>query len=120
MAASPGVQGRLSPHFVAAEFRCPHCHAAVVRKELVTLLERIRRIVGGPLPIVSGYRCPEHNARVGGAANSMHMYGAAADLPYGLVTQSTAMRAMAVGIGTKGDYAVHVDVRDGAPARWTY
>ena len=41
------------------------------------------QVHGGPLPLVltSGYRTPEHNANLEGAArNSMHLYGYAADL----------------------------------------
>jgi uncharacterized protein YcbK (DUF882 family) len=120
MGSSPGRRGRLSPHFVAAELACPHCGVAVVRDELLALLERLRAIHGKPLRVVSGYRCPVHNEAVGGAANSQHMYGAAADLVPGAVSTDEAARAMAVGIGTRGRHAIHVDVRDGPPARWTY
>jgi uncharacterized protein YcbK (DUF882 family) len=118
--SSRGRTGRLSAHFTASEFACPHCGVAVVRDPLVNLLERIRAIDNAPLHVVSGYRCPVHNAAVGGATNSMHMYGAAADLPGGRVTVAQALRAGAVGVGSKGDYAVHVDVRDGRRAQWSY
>jgi zinc D-Ala-D-Ala carboxypeptidase len=77
-------------------------------------------MVGRPLPIVSGYRCPVHNAAVGGARDSMHMYGAAVDIPLGLVTPLQATRAGFVGIGTQRGSVRHIDVRDGAAARWTY
>lgn len=120
MASSRGLTGHLSAHFDAHEFACPHCGVALVRPQLVALLERIRSIDNRPLRIVSGYRCPIHNRDVGGAENSQHMYGSAADLPGGRVTVAQALRAGAVGIGSKGDYAVHVDVRDGARAQWTY
>lgn len=118
--ATVGRTGRLSEHFTAAELACPHCGVCVARDRLVQLLERIRMIDGRPLHIVSGYRCPVHNAAIAGATDSMHMYGAAADLPPGRVTAAQAIRAMAVGVGTKGDWAVHVDVRDGARAHWIY
>lgn len=120
MTSRVGRVGRLSEHFTAAEFACPHCGVCIVRDALVQLAERIRSLDAKPLHIVSGYRCPVHNAAIGGATNSMHMYGAAFDLEHGRLTIARASRAMAVGIGSKGDYAVHVDVRDGAPARWVY
>ena len=34
----------------------------------------------GPIRITSGYRCPELNRAVGGASNSQHMRGEAADI----------------------------------------
>ena len=34
----------------------------------------------GPIGISSGYREPEHNTSVGGAAESLHIYGMAADI----------------------------------------
>lgn len=34
----------------------------------------------GPIRITSGYRCPELNGAVGGASNSQHMRGEAADI----------------------------------------
>lgn len=43
-------------------------------------LERVRDRLGGwPIIINSGYRSPALNAAVGGAANSQHMLGEAAD-----------------------------------------
>ena len=46
----------------------------------VKTLEPIRAIFGDrPVIISSGYRCPEVNAAVGGASNSAHLFGCAAD-----------------------------------------
>lgn len=109
-----------SKHFAQAEFACPHCGVALVRPRLLACLEVLRAHVGGPVRIVSGYRCPPHNAQVGGAENSQHMYGAAADLPEGLADLSQARAAGFTGVGTKGSWVVHVDVRDGAFTHWTY
>jgi uncharacterized protein YcbK (DUF882 family) len=77
-------------------------------------------MVGAPLVIVSGYRCPPHNRTVGGAPDSQHMYGAAADLELGVATADQARRAGFTGIGTNGNFATHVDVRDGGFQTWTY
>ena len=118
--ASIGRTGVVGPHFHAEEFRCPHCEAAIVSPELVHVLERIRSHLGRPLKIVSGYRCPIHNAEVGGAANSQHMYGRAADIPLGLVTISLASHCGAVGIGHQDGTVRHVDVREGPRAIWRY
>lgn len=114
--ASPGRQGRLSAHFVADELACPHCEACIVTAELIVLLERIRSHIGGPLRVVSGYRCPIHNMQIGGTANSEHMYGRAADVPAGVVPLAVAVHAGAKGIGIRGHDVVHVDVRPGPRA----
>lgn len=43
-------------------------------------LEKVRNIFGKPIIVTSGYRCPELNPLVGGAENSQHMKGEAADI----------------------------------------
>lgn len=50
-------------------------------KELVeTVLQPLRDKAGRPLRVNSGYRCPELNRAVGGAATSQHVRGEAADV----------------------------------------
>ena len=44
------------------------------------VLDPIREDWGGPISVSSGYRCPELNAKVGGAKTSGHLYGYCADL----------------------------------------
>lgn len=46
----------------------------------VYVLEPLRAVVGHPIVITSGYRCPALNTAVGGVANSQHMLGEAADI----------------------------------------
>lgn len=43
-------------------------------------LEQIRALVCGPITVSSGYRSPALNRAVGGAANSAHVLGLAADI----------------------------------------
>lgn len=43
-------------------------------------LEKIRKLVGKPIFVSSGYRSPKVNKAVGGARNSQHMTGQAADI----------------------------------------
>jgi uncharacterized protein YcbK (DUF882 family) len=113
--------GDLSAHFSRAEFKCRHCgHLHGPALALVAVLERIRSISGKPLTVVSGYRCPVHNRAVGGAINSRHLHGDAADIPRGRATLAQARAAGAVGVGTSGEWATHVDVRPGGPAHWRY
>lgn len=55
-----------------------------IKKNLTLFIEKvldpIREDWGGPISVSSGYRCPELNARVGGAKTSGHQYGYCADL----------------------------------------
>jgi uncharacterized protein YcbK (DUF882 family) len=84
-------------------------------------LETVRALAGGhPIRIVSGYRCPPHNKAVGGAKNSQHMYGSAADIPGGIVSPAHAARAGFTGLGIQGGWCVHLDVRDGPVETWQY
>jgi zinc D-Ala-D-Ala carboxypeptidase len=48
-------------------------------KTLAEALERVRSLLGYPISISSGYRNPELNRGIGGAAHSAHLYGYAAD-----------------------------------------
>ncbi|WP_269809387.1 D-Ala-D-Ala carboxypeptidase family metallohydrolase [Streptomyces triticisoli] len=50
-------------------------------RRLMYKLEAVRRKSGNsPITINSGFRSTSHNASVGGASNSMHVYGVAADI----------------------------------------
>ncbi len=48
-------------------------------KTIAEQLENIRNLLGTPILISSGYRCPELNALVKGAKNSQHLLGQAVD-----------------------------------------
>ena len=56
-------------------------YANIVR--LAGMLQRIRDYVGQPIIINSGYRSQAVNKAVGGANNSSHLYGLAADIRTG-------------------------------------
>lgn len=55
-----------------------------IKKNLQTLcskiLQPLRDAFSEPIIVGSGYRCPALNKKVGGVANSDHMYGCAADI----------------------------------------
>lgn len=114
---------QLSPHFNEDEFRCRHCGelpAEGIAPDLISKLETLRGVVGKPLIVTSGYRCPTHNKAVGGATKSQHVLGTAADISArGIGVDELARAAEQVGFGGIGRYQnfVHVDVRPGK-ARW--
>lgn len=67
------LAGMLSEHFAESEFVCKCCGkgAEKISPKLIELLEKLRWNIGGyPLYINSAYRCPKHNAEVGGVQNS--------------------------------------------------
>lgn len=105
--------GDLSAHFSRVEFDCKDGTHAHPSQALILALEKLRAIIGKPIPIVSGYRTPEYNARVGGAKQSRHMYNDAADISRFLrVTVAQAIQAGFTGIGKRDDgIVVHVDMR---------
>jgi hypothetical protein len=49
-------------------------------RRLAGVLEQVRSLVEAPVTISSGYRSPAVNAAVGGARNSAHLKGLAADI----------------------------------------
>lgn len=109
--------GDLSAHFSRWEF-AEHDNGATttIDPKLLDVLETLRAITGQPLQIVSGYRSPTYNRRVGGAAKSQHLYGRAADVKPGRFTVRQALAAGATGVGyDRRGWVVHIDVRPGAP-----
>ena len=90
-----------------------------VDRELLKLLDRYRDQVG-PVGIVSGYRDPDHNRKVGGAANSQHLYGRACDLATKRWKPEQWRRIGApggLGVGRDG-MVLHVDT--GPNRSWNY
>lgn len=70
-------------YFNANEFACKHCGQLPnegIDPNLIKILDETRERLGVPLIISSGYRCPTHNANIGGASQSYHTKGKAADI----------------------------------------
>ena len=47
---------------------------------VANVLDPVREAYGKPIYVNSGYRCPKHNAAVGGVPRSQHLVGQAADI----------------------------------------
>jgi len=81
----------LTPHFTLEELTASQSAARLgldntpapemvdALKRTAQLLEEVRALLGKPVLVSSGYRAPAVNRAVGGAANSAHMLGCAAD-----------------------------------------
>lgn len=107
--------GNLSPHFSSWEFADHVTGEVKVDHVLLQRLELLRHLAGDrSLSIVSGYRSPATNRAVGGALHSQHLYGKAADIPQGYASIDLAREAGFTGIGYRGHWAVHLDVRAGS------
>ncbi|MTI56170.1 YcbK family protein [Geosporobacter ferrireducens] len=75
--------GQITPHFNISEFRCKAngevlINAAVI--DHIQRLEKFRTWYGRAMTVNSGYRTPAYNKQIGGATNSYHMQGIAADI----------------------------------------
>jgi zinc D-Ala-D-Ala carboxypeptidase len=113
--------GRCSPNFSFREFKSKGNGDIRVHRALILGLEEYRRLVRQPVTIVSGYRDPAHNRRVGGATNSQHLYGTAVDLwPVASLNAGRGLRRFS-GIGYQGATGLvrHVDVRSAGPNNTT-
>ena len=108
---------KISDNFNLREFECRHCGVVKLDGHLLEKLQDLRERIGRPLIVTSGYRCAEHNAAVGGVADSQHVQGTAADLrlPRGMVFQDFLRECIAGGFNFVQGYPnqgfVHVDVR---------
>ena len=84
---------QLTEHFTVEEFersstadrlgivnRVPEALISNLRVLCEEVLEPLRAFAGRPIVISSGYRCPALNRAVGGAPESQHLRGEAADL----------------------------------------
>ena len=122
---------KLTKNFNLSEFECK-CGCVMpefVKKNVIELADNLQvlRDVVGRLDLTNAYRCKEHNADVGGAVNSQHVKGKAADIksstiePWDMATTvDDLMKSEKFKLGGIGIYNTftHVDTR-GSRARWS-
>ena len=114
---------RLSKHFKREEFACQcGCDFDTVDARLIEVLEMVRGEYKQPITITSGCRCPEHNYKIGGAKDSQHTLGRAADIKVKGVEPEKVYDFLAHGFKNQlglGLYSgwVHVDTRTNGGAR---
>lgn len=125
------MAGQLTKNFFISEFQSKDgakmpLDVAKNIQELALNLQVLRDYLQKPIEITSGYRSPAHNTKIGGAKNSQHIYGRAADIK----VQNTSPLAVKKAIETLIDAGkmkqggigiyptwVHYDTR-GTKARW--
>jgi len=101
----------LSSNFVVEELKSNGNGDCYVMRELLKALEEFRNRLGMPLHIISAYRDPVHNKKVGGAQYSMHLLGFAADVPQLMSWRRVAEMRIFSGIGQRNGMISHVDMR---------
>lgn len=113
----------LSDNFKVKEFACNDgSDTVLISDELVDLLQKIRDHFGVAVTINSGYRTSTYNKKVGGATNSQHVKGTAADIvvkgvdPLTVAQYSEHLMPDSGGIGVYQTFT-HVDVRT-SRSRW--
>jgi uncharacterized protein YcbK (DUF882 family) len=123
--------GDLTANFSKAEWTChdgtpvpPECADNVLK--CARNLQVLRDELGLPVHVISGYRSPAYNKKIGGADHSFHMTGHAADIQVpGMTPKQVHAKVLELivagkmhngGVGVYPTF-VHVDVRS-APARW--
>lgn len=124
---------KLTANFSKQEFECADGSEMPLQVfnnviELANNLEVVRAHFGAPITINSAYRSPVYNRSIGGAANSQHLSGKAADIVISGVTPSDVADAIEflieVGLMKEGgvgryDTFTHYDIR-GTKARWDF
>jgi len=109
---------KISEHFYLIEFESPDTHEVQLDARLLVRLEMVRDCALSPVVIQSGYRTPEHNKSINGAAkNSYHLRGMAADIFCPKIIFSELISIVkrcgfnGIIVHNKHQY-IHVDVRD--------
>lgn len=107
----------LSKTLTVKEFACADgSDKILIDSELVLLLQKIRDHFGRPIIITSAYRSPSYNIKVGGATNSYHPRGMAADYyidgvePSEIAAYAEKLGILGIGLYTAERF-VHVDMR---------
>ncbi len=116
-------------NFTRDEFACTHCGANEIQDETIDTAQRLRTVVGFPLPVTSGYRCPDHPIEKRKARPGTHAQGLAVD--FGVRGKNARVLLAAImlenavqgiGINQKGSWRfIHIDiVPDRNELLWTY
>jgi uncharacterized protein YcbK (DUF882 family) len=112
--------------FASADGTAPTGEVLKNLTELAKNLEVLRKHIGQPIRVTSGFRSKEYNRKVKGATNSFHVLGMAADIQVAKINPEDVAKAIELLIaegkmkeGGLGIYRtwVHYDVR-GTKARW--
>ncbi|RLB66446.1 MAG: peptidase M15 [Deltaproteobacteria bacterium] len=106
--------------------RCGECDGGAMNPFFMKRLIDMRRSLGFPFHVSSGFRCKIHNENVGGTDGSLHVVGNAVDLlvrderALSIISKARQFGFNGIGIKQSGkDRFVHIDDRL-IFAMWTY
>ena len=112
--------------FASADGTAPSGEVLKNLTELAKNLEVLRKHLGQPIRVTSGFRSREHNRKIGGAVNSFHVLGMASDIQVAKMKPEDVAKAIELlikegkmkegGIGIYKTWT-HYDHR-GTKARW--
>ena len=95
---------------------------------LLMILDNMRHRSGIPYKITSGYRSSEYNKKIGGAKNSAHIQGKAADISatdsrtkYSIIEAALHFKIERIGVASN---FIHIDIQEETEKTikilWTY
>lgn len=110
----------MSKYFSASEQSCPHCGRNFMDKGFMEAMDKLREMWGKPMICTSMYRCDVHNKAIGGAVNSMHLRGKAADIACTSPADRYQLLKLIYAHGgfngiEVGPYHIHIDQRKTLP-----
>ncbi len=120
--------------FSREELACRGTGECNMDENFMEKLVTLRTAYDNPMILSSAYRSPEHNANIGGAKNSPHIYGKAVDVlcygrdAYNLLSLALQLGFTGIGISQKGDVSkrfIHIDTMERSdihmrPTLWSY
>lgn len=123
------IPTQISPHFNSSEFTCKcGCKKSLVDDRLIDMLEQLFTACNAKaINIISGYRCPPYDKKIGGFAG-YHSKGMAADIQVigydGKILNTKVVSCIAQDLFREGGIAninkgytnIHIDSRKGS--RW--
>jgi uncharacterized protein YcbK (DUF882 family) len=109
-----GRSYKVSRNFTLGELASKDgANIVLLHPALIIALQTIRDHVGKPIRVNSAFRSPAHNRAIGGASNSLHTLGLAADVVIdGMTPIEVASLASDMGLGGIKAYPTftHIDV----------
>ena len=121
-------------YFSEEELRCKGTGELKMMEEFMSKLIELRKKLGQPMVISSGYRSPEYNERIGGSSKSAHILGKAVDnvcsgkKAFTVVKLAVVLGFTGIGIQQRGEHNkrfihlddVEPDKYEGIPRPWIW
>lgn len=115
-------------YFSEEELSCScGCGKADMNEDFMYKLIRVRKELGKPMVITSGYRCEDYNKSIGGVKGSAHTKGRAVDVSIKGMPEADQVRLLeyaihfnirGLGINDKRSHFIHID--DTRARLWSY